>query len=192
MNKVRIIAGDYRGKIIHFSNKKFDDADITPQKVKGALFSSIGEKLSGTSFLDLYGASGQIGFEALSRGADRVIINEQDKKRFSFIQAFAAELMTSPRLVLLNLNAASAIGYVKKAGYMLDYVFIDPPYHKTGGTPMHYDTIITLIGESGVVRDNGLIIVQHFSANVMPRKISSCQCQSTKKYGNTSLSFYKI
>src|SRR3990172_4106761 len=88
MSRIRIIAGGLKGRVIPFSNKKFDDADITPQKVKGAVFSMIGEWLEGKGFLDLYAGSGQIGLEALSRGADPVVLNEPDARRFHFITSY--------------------------------------------------------------------------------------------------------
>jgi len=61
---VRVIAGSHRGRIIPFSNRDFGNADITPQKVKSAVFSIIGEWLSDETFLDLFAGSGQIGIEA--------------------------------------------------------------------------------------------------------------------------------
>jgi len=58
---MNIIAGSLRGRVIPFVNRKFDAAEATPQKIKGALFSILGEDLRGRSFLDLYSCSGQIG-----------------------------------------------------------------------------------------------------------------------------------
>ena len=63
--KIRVIAGKFRGKIIPFDNSKFDEADITPQRVKGAVFSILGEDLHGLIFLDMFAGSGQMGFEAI-------------------------------------------------------------------------------------------------------------------------------
>lgn len=89
---MNVIAGTYKGRTIPFSNRKFNNADITPQKLKGALFSILGEDLTGKSFLDLYACSGQVGIEAVSRGASFVLFNELNKKKIFFYQKFARRM----------------------------------------------------------------------------------------------------
>ena len=111
MSTIRVIGGSLKGRKIPFDNKKFKNADITTQKVKGAVFSMLGEDLYGTAFLDLYGGSGQIGLEALSRGSRIVIINEKDKERYEFLKSFIYGVDKMIPVMLLNLSAYKCIRY---------------------------------------------------------------------------------
>ncbi len=187
---VRIIAGQLRGKIIPFQNSRYGDADITPQKVKGALFSIIGEQLHGRIFVDLYAGSGQIGFEALSRGAETVILNEADRSRYNFIREFSGKFSGDNKTVVLNLKASEALRYMAERGISADVIFLDPPYEKIKGDADSYNIIITGIAESGILKPEGVIVVQHFSSNILAETCSGYKRISLKKYGTTSLSVY--
>jgi 16S rRNA (guanine966-N2)-methyltransferase len=190
MSGIRIIAGDIKGKAIPFDNRKFDNADITPQKVKGALFSMIGEWLHGKGFLDLYAGSGQIGIEALSRGANPVVFNETDVRRFHFIRSYLDELGIEPDPVLLNLPAVKALEILHDRNKIFDYIFLDPPYFKIKESTGQYQEIIEKIGACGVLAGDGEIIIQHFTGNIITEEIGPYRLKMIKKYGKTSLSVY--
>jgi 16S rRNA (guanine966-N2)-methyltransferase len=190
MSGLRIIAGTMKGRVLPFDNRKFDNADITPQKVKGAIFSMIGEWLHGKGFLDLYAGSGQIGIEALSRGADPVVFNETDTRRFHFIRSCLEELGIAPEPVLLKLPAAKALEVLRDRNYRFNYIFLDPPYLKTKESAGHYHEIIEKIVACGVLAGDGEIIIQHFSGNIISEEMGPYQIKTTKKYGKTSLSVY--
>jgi len=187
---VRIIAGSMRGKAVPFINNKFGDADITPQKVKGAIFSMLGENLEGKIFVDLFAGSGQIGFEAASRGASQVIFNETDRTRFAFIREFAASSGVDKSAVILNMKAGAALTYLSGRGIKADIIFADPPYEKIKGAADSYVKIIEDIADSGTLSDNGIIVIQHYSANALPGLCSGFTRVSLKKYGTTSLSLF--
>lgn len=189
---IRIIAGLMKGKVIPFNSGKFNDAEITPQKVKGALFSILGENLYGKTFVDLYSGSGQIGFEALSRNCSLAVLNEKDKPRFEFIKNFVIQNGNSDRSVVLNLNANSALRYLSDRGVKADIVFLDPPYDKGKGVTGFYDPILDGLIKSAIIKDNSEIIIQHFSANELSESCGNLKKTDTKKYGTTSLSIYHL
>jgi 16S rRNA (guanine(966)-N(2))-methyltransferase RsmD len=191
MAVVKIIAGTLKGRIIPFSGKKFGDADITPQKVKGALFSHIGEDLSGKGFLDLYACSGQVGLEALSRGADPVFMNEPDRKRYDFIRSCLRSFPDLSEPVLLSMKDRQALSVLSKRGISFEYIFADPPYSKEKGPAHQYSGLLCDIGNSGVLARAGLIIIQHFTGNIMDEGAGPYSLVKTMKYGNTSLSLYR-
>lgn len=191
MQGVRVIAGELKGRIIPFSNRKFDDADITTQKVKGAIFSMIGEWLHGKGFFDLYAGSGQIGIEALSRGADPTIINEPDQKRFQFIKSWLEGVRIPRSPVLLNLDDMSAIACAGRKKLDVDVVFLDPPYRRDEDRPWRFGEIMGAIADSGILRNNGSIIIQHYSGNVPEEACGPYRLRDTRTYGKTSLSVYR-
>ncbi|HPV42866.1 MAG TPA: RsmD family RNA methyltransferase [Spirochaetota bacterium] len=190
MGGIRVIAGSLKGRVIPFDNRKFDNADITPQKVKGAIFSMIGEWLNGRGFLDLFAGSGQIGIEALSRGADPVVFNEIDKKRHYFIKSYLDSLGLGKQPLVLNLSADRALTFHKSRGHVFDYIFLDPPYVKAKEGISYHRELISMISESGVLSGDGEIIIQHFSGNAMEEEIGPYRLEGTKIYGKTALSVY--
>jgi 16S rRNA (guanine966-N2)-methyltransferase len=190
MSGLRIIAGSMKGRVIPFDNRKFDNADITPQKVKGAIFSMIGEWLHGKGFLDLYSGSGQIGIEALSRGSEPVAFNEADVRRFLFIKSYLQNLGIASGVEMLNLTAVKALEMLHDRNHAFDYIFLDPPYEKKKETTEEYHEIIEKVGECGVLAPGGEIIIQHYSSNIIRKEVGPYQIKTIKKYGRTSLSVY--
>src|SRR5258706_11715320 len=77
-NRVRIIAGKWRSRIVHFPATA--ELRPTPDRVRETLFNWLGQRLDGLACLDLFAGSGVLGFEALSRGAGRVVMVERDRK----------------------------------------------------------------------------------------------------------------
>ncbi len=187
---IRIIAGQMKGRAIPFNTSKFIDAEITPQKVKGALFSILGENLDGKTFVDLYSGSGQIGFEALSRKCSQVVFVEKDRFRFEFIKNFITSSGNGERAIVLNLNAKAALKLISERGIKADVVFLDPPYDKGKGATGLYDPILNDIQGSQILKEDSEIIIQHFSANELPETCSGFKKLETKKYGTTSLTIY--
>jgi 16S rRNA (guanine966-N2)-methyltransferase len=190
MGGIRVIAGDMKGRAIPFDNRKFDNADITPQKVKGALFSMIGEWLIGKGFLDLFAGSGQIGIEALSRGADPIVFNETDYKRHHFIKSYLEGTGLEKIPLVLNLSAEKALGFLQSKGHVFNYIFLDPPYINARECVSLHHEIITTIAATGTLAPDGEIIIQHFSGNKMDEVIGPFRHKTTKIYGKTALSVY--
>ena len=187
---IRIISGSMKGRAIPFNMSKFKDAEITSQKVKGALFSIIGENLQDKTFVDLYSGSGQIGFEALSRKCAMAVFNERDRSRFEFIKNFITQSGIIDKTLVLNLSAKAALKLISDRGIKADFIFLDPPYNKETGGAALYDPILTDVVKSGVLKENSEIVIQHFSGNELSEYCGELMKTDTKKYGTTSLSIY--
>ncbi len=106
-NKVRIIGGAWRSRLIAFPAAK--DLRPTPDRVRETLFNWLGQDLTGKACLDLFAGSGALGFEAASRGAQRVAMVERDPVVFkalaanrSRLRADAVELTKSDALEFLR------------------------------------------------------------------------------------------
>jgi 16S rRNA (guanine966-N2)-methyltransferase len=190
MEGVRIIAGLLKGRVIPFSNRHYDEADITPQKVKGAIFSMIGEWLPGRSFLDLYAGSGQIGLEALSRGADPVVINELDPARARFIRSCLEDFGPLPSASVLNLTADRALEHLHGKKQRFDYIFLDPPYRKTKDADDPYRPVIGKIADLDLLAPEGEIIVQHYYDDTLDETAGPFSVRAVKRYGKTTCTVY--
>src|SRR3954467_4529119 len=92
-NRVRIIAGTWRSRVIHFPPAS--QLRPTPDRVRETLFNWLGQRLDGLACLDLFAGSGALGFEALSRGARRVVMIERDRIVARALRDNAAKLAAS-------------------------------------------------------------------------------------------------
>jgi len=122
--KVRIIAGEYRGRRIPVAQKA--DLRPTPDRVRETLFNWLGQWLDGLACLDLFAGSGALGFEAASRGAARVVMVESDAAAFQALEEFRA--LVGARTV--ELVRGDALEYLKRSRERFDVVFLDPPFRQ--------------------------------------------------------------
>lgn len=188
---MRVIGGSFKGRIIPFE-KKLKGAEATSQRLKKALFSILGEDLTGKTFLDLYSGTGQIGLEALSRGSHLVVFNDSDRNRYQFVKDIVHLWELSGRSLHYNIDAARCIKVCGERGVVFDVVFCDPPFEKIAGFPQVYDTILKAIAESTIIHEASIVLVQHYHTNTLPESIGRLIKKDTRKYGTNSLSIYKV
>lgn len=122
-SKVRIIAGEWRGRLIHFPQA--EGLRPTPDRVRETLFNWLGQTLDGKTCLDLFAGSGALGFEALSRGARRVLMVEQNPQVLKALQENARKLAADR----LDLVAGDGLKTLTRVGNSFDVIFLDPPFH---------------------------------------------------------------
>jgi 16S rRNA (guanine966-N2)-methyltransferase len=162
--KCRIIAGKWRGRII-----KFDDADglrPTTDRIRETVFNWLQVYLPNSHCLDCFAGSGVLGFEAVSRGADEVILLEQNKQTVNNLKENASMLAADEQQVVVEHRdtlswLASAKSDKSLASYF-DLVFLDPPFH----TDLLNESC-TLLDDSGCLAKDAIIYVEHeLDANV--------------------------
>ena len=124
MSRVRIVGGAWRSRLIEVAN--VPGLRPTPDRVRETLFNWLGQDLDGLSCLDLFGGSGIIGFEAASRGAERVVIVESDARAFAALRRAAESLQASQ----VELVRGDALEFARTTSDRFDVVFLDPPYNK--------------------------------------------------------------
>jgi 16S rRNA (guanine966-N2)-methyltransferase len=121
-NRVRIIGGDWRSRVLHFPPAS--QLRPTPDRVRETLFNWLGQRLDGLACLDLFAGSGALGFEALSRGASRVVMVERDRAVAHALRENAAKLGATGSQIL----EAEALAWLARNAERFDVVFVDPPY----------------------------------------------------------------
>jgi 16S rRNA (guanine966-N2)-methyltransferase len=121
-NRVRIIGGDWRSRLIAFPARR--DLRPTPDRVRETLFNWLGQDLTGKTCLDLFAGSGALGFEAASRGARRVVMVESDPETFRALQASHEALKAGA----VELARADALEFLRSDAGCYDVVFLDPPF----------------------------------------------------------------
>ncbi len=121
-NRVRIIGGQWRSRVIRFPPAA--QLRPTPDRVRETLFNWLGQRLDGLACLDLFAGSGALGFEALSRGAARVVMVESDRSVVAALRE-SAKLLGAEGA---DIVAGEAMGYLERTAERFDIVFLDPPY----------------------------------------------------------------
>ncbi len=121
---MRIITGKARGTKLEAPEGL--NTRPTAERTKEAVFSAVQFSIEGRLVLDLFAGSGQMGLEALSRGARRCVSIDSDRKACEIIRKNASKTHLEENLRLMNGDVISSLGKLKGEKYSL--VFMDPPY----------------------------------------------------------------
>ena len=148
MNTVRIIGGQWRRRTLSFPDS--EGLRPTPDRVRETLFNWLGQDLSGRSCLDLFAGSGALGFEAASRGAQRVVMVDSSPKVLASLAANARMLGAGERLEIVRADAVKFASSLRSAGSRFDVLFLDPPY-KQGWLDRLAPLLPQLLTADGVV-----------------------------------------
>jgi 16S rRNA (guanine966-N2)-methyltransferase len=123
-NRVRIIGGEYRSRILRFPARP--GLRPTPDRVRETLFNWLGQDLSGRACLDLFAGSGALGFEAVSRGAQPVVMVERDQRTYQALVQNARALGCETAVELCR---EDALEFARRVTGAFDVVFLDPPFN---------------------------------------------------------------
>lgn len=149
---MRIIAGTARSLPLKTIEGK--DTRPTTDKTKETLFNVMQFDVPGAYFLDLFAGSGQIGLEALSRGAAYAVFVENSRKAASCIEDNIHLTKFDKVSRLMMTDAVTAVRTLE-GKYKFDIVFMDPPYNKE----LEKEVLITL-SDSDILKDDTLIVVE--------------------------------
>lgn len=175
---VRIISGTYGGRKIEAP----DNSRTHPmsERVRNALFNSIGSEIQGADVLDVFAGTGAIGLEALSRGARHVTFVERDR--------IAQKILTKN---ITTLNAEEHVSMIRTSLHnwltsgnppMFNAIFADPPYHDT-----QFSTVPRLFD---LLKPGGIMVLSHPGRGEVPTK-TGVVVVDNRSYGNAYLTFYR-
>ncbi len=177
---MRITTGKYRNRKIYMPK----GIRPTQDKVRKAVFDILGD-ISGLTFLELFAGSGAVGIEALSRGVSELTVVESNRESMMAIKR-NIELLKVPACNLYNLEAEKAAKLLSLNKKSFDIIFIDPPYHKDMAKK-----ILQTLDSYDILAPHGLIIVQHFKSEILPKDSLNFSLIKEAKYGDTWLSIFR-
>lgn len=188
---MRIISGLFKSRFI--KPPRLDGIRITKDSAKEALFNIIAGHIRGATFLDLFSGSGNVGIEALSRGAGYVVFVEKEIICLRAIRDNLAllGLLGSDRIEVVAQDAFKTVKMMARAGKMFDIIFADPPYYGN----LAKKILIKLL-EYDILTPNSFIIIEHHKSDKLADVIESTSKAQLKifrrqLYGDTAFSFYK-
>lgn len=123
---MRVIAGTARRT--QLKTLEGPETRPTTDRLKETLFNMLQYDLADCVFLDLFGGSGGIGIEALSRGASFCVFVEQNPEAAACIRDNLKAARLEEKALVMNCDALSALNRLEGKDYRFDYIFMDPPY----------------------------------------------------------------
>jgi len=182
---MRVIGGWARGR--RLQGPKGSGVRPTSDRVREALFNILSPRIAGCNFLDLCAGTGAVGIEALSRGARSATFVEKNPKTASFIRRNLKETGLADRAAVLVMDFRRALLELHRKGETFDIVFVDPPY-RLG----QEDAALSELSASNLLVKDGLVITESDSNHLPAEEVKNLFCWRREKYGDTTLSFYRI
>ena len=178
---MRVISGKVRG--VQLKTPDSNTTRPTADRVKEALFSIIQFDIPGARILDLFGGTGQLGIEALSRGASSATFVDESGAACKLIQE---------NLKKTNLSDISTVYrsdyelYLHKCSEKFNIVFLDPPYNKD-----FLEKSLKLITEIDILQSGGIIVTERPLDKELPCDFPGFSRSKDYKYGKTLLCLYR-
>ncbi len=176
---MRVITGSARGRKL----LTLEGVDVRPtaDRTKEAMFSSIQFDIEGAKVLDLFAGSGQLGIEALSRGAAGAVFIDRNKQAVEIIKKNLVSTSLAKKAIVLNTDADT---YVSTTKEKFSFVFLDPPYDKG-----FLQRLLPLV--ENVVSPGGAIICEHPYGEELPEELENMKIYRTYRYGKTAVTVYR-
>ena len=178
---MRVISGKARG--VTLKTPEGMVTRPTTDRVKEALFSIIQFDLPGTNVLDLFGGTGQLGIEALSRGAKSAVFIDEREDACRLIKE------NLKRTKLENYGKvirSDYLSYLKNTREKFDIILLDPPYAET-----FLENSLKMITEIDILQSGGIIVTERPLGKDLPWSFDGYNRSKDYKYGKTILTLYR-
>lgn len=176
---MRVITGTAKGRIL----KTLEGKSLRPTggRVKEAIFSIIQFEIEGRRVLDLFAGSGQLGIEALSRGAKSAVFIDADKDA---VAAVKENLETTGLAENATVLQSDAFAFLRTSGLTFDIIFLDPPFD--AGLVEKALPLAAAITVPG-----GIILCETPSSEKLPEEVGALKQNRVYKYGKKTITTYR-
>ena len=177
---MRVISGTARGRKL----KELQGMETRPttDKVKESLFNIIQFEIEGRRVLDLFGGTGQLGVEALSRGAERCTFVDQRREAVSLIRENLKLCGLSERSRVVQ---GEALSFLSGCRERYDVILLDPPY----ASEMLEKALTTAAGID-ILSENGIMVCESAAEKVLPELPEPYRRGRDYRYGKIKLTVY--
>ena len=178
---MRVITGKARG--VQLKTPEGMQTRPTADRVKEALFSIINFDLPGAKVLDLFGGTGQLGIEALSRGADHAVFVDAREDACKIIRENLkrTKLEGQGRVV-----RSDYLDYLRRCKEQYDIIILDPPYAE-----VFLENALKCITEIDILQSGGIIVTERPLGKELPCTFEGYTRSKDYKYGQTLLTLYR-
>lgn len=176
---MRVITGTLKGKRLNTPEGR--DIRPTPDRVKEGLFSALHFDIEGRRILDLFAGSGQLGIEALSRGAESCVFVDASKDAVKIIKSNISACGLEDKTKVYQSDFQSFCAMSRDT---FDFVFLDPPYLEGLLAPA-VKAVLPLIS------DYGAIICEHPPEVELEPEVGGFYIHKTYRYGKVIITVYR-
>lgn len=183
---MRVISGTARG--INLISLKGQATRPTLDRIKESLFDILQFDIKNAIILDLFSGSGALAIEALSRGANQAVINDNSTEAIKIINCNLEHTKLKDKSILINSDYLQVLDKLKRDSKKFDIIFLDPPYKS------NYILIsINKIIENDLLKKDGIIIVETNDKNKIDAitTIKNIEIYDIRKYGIVFLIFIR-
>ncbi len=178
---MRVITGSARG--MNLKTLEGLATRPTSSRVKEALFNIIQFSVEGRQVLDLFAGSGQLGIEALSRGAAGAVLVDQSPQAVQVIRENLKKTKTDTRATVYRMDY---LQYLATARQRFDLIFLDPPYAEK-----FLENALQKISEIDILTEGGIIVCERPREKELPLQVGSLQRSRDYCYGKTAINLYQ-
>ena len=178
---MRVITGKARG--VTLKTPEGLQTRPTTDRVKEALFSIIQFDIPAASVLDLFGGTGQLGIEALSRGAKRAVFVDESDKACRLIQENLRRTRMEGEGTVVR---GDYLAYLSRCREKFDIIFLDPPYAE-----VFLENGLKRITEIDILQSGGIIVTERPLGKELPFEFEGYTRSKDYKYGNTLITLYR-
>ncbi len=181
---LRVISGTARGHKL--KTLKGSNTRPTSDRVKESLFNIISGYIIDADVLDLFAGTGNLGIEALSRGAGSAVFVDKSRECCEIIKDNLAHTKLSDKAAVIPGDIKAEIEKLYKEGKKFDIIFLDPPYNKNFVTETLY-----YLAKNDIIKFNGILVGERDYIDEVPEEVGIFRLIRNERYGDTVLSFYK-
>ena len=180
---MRVISGKARG--LKLNAPKDNNVRPTTDRVKESLFNIINSYIIDSEVLDLFAGTGSLGIECLSRNAKSCVFVDINNTSLDIVKSNIKKAKVEKESTVLKLDFKSAINKLKPKKF--DIIFMDPPYYEN-----LFIECLEEISKSNILKQEGIIVVEHDTKELLEDNVGDLIKTKSKKYGNTTLIFYEL
>ena len=178
---MRFITGKARG--VNLKTPEGLQTRPTTDRVKEALFSVIQFDIPTAVVLDLFGGTGQLGIEALSRGAKRAVFVDESEKACKLIRENLRRTRLEQEASVIRCDY---LAYLRRCTEKYDIVFLDPPYAE-----VFLENALKMITEIDILQSGGIIVTERPLGKDLPYEFEGYTRSKDYKYGSTLITLYR-
>jgi len=178
---MRVITGKARG--VSLKTPEGLQTRPTTDRVKEALFSVIQFDIPTAVVLDLFGGTGQLGIEALSRGAKRAVFVDESEKACKLIRENLRRTRLEQEASVIRCDY---LAYLRHCTEKYDIVFLDPPYAE-----VFLENALKMITEIDILQSGGIIVTERPLGKDLPYEFEGYTRSKDYKYGSTLITLYR-
>lgn len=179
---MRIITGSAKGLLLKAPRGM--NTRPTTDRVKESLFSILGDIVVDAKVLDIFAGTGNLGLEALSRGANHAVFVDQSRESIAVIQENALHTRLNDQSTIIKADVVRQLRQLSLTNHSFDLVFCDPPYNKG-----YVQQVLEILDSSSLLLPQAIVVIEHSQHETIAPTWNHLEVRRSERYGETLITF---